>query len=139
MSDGEAASPVPDSAEITNDIQLEGWLHKRSGKNRRWQKRWFILGSDALTYYKEKDKNVAGWVNLKGTESVLNTSFINRRENCFSIIPATVGDRVFHMSAATKVCARAHAACLHTHVFTHTPGCARRRKQSSGLTCWCKL
>jgi hypothetical protein len=31
-----------------------GWLTKEAGSGRNWRKRWFILDTEYLSYYKDK-------------------------------------------------------------------------------------
>jgi hypothetical protein len=34
-----------------------GWLTKEAGSGRNWKKRWFVLDSENLAYYKDKKVN----------------------------------------------------------------------------------
>jgi hypothetical protein len=34
-----------------------GWLTKEAGSGRNWKKRWFVLDSENLSYYKDKKVN----------------------------------------------------------------------------------
>eukprot|EP01136_Pigoraptor_vietnamica_P032208 Opistho-1_new@93792 len=45
-----SARPMPDAVRI--DVRKTGYLTKLGGKNKNWKRRWFVLDTEKLAYYK---------------------------------------------------------------------------------------
>lgn len=51
----------------TDAPDMEGWLYKQGDKYKNWNKRWFVLKSNNLFYFKSpKAVRMKGIINLKG-------------------------------------------------------------------------
>jgi len=71
-----------------------GFLSKKGVKRRNWNKRWFVLRSTTMAYYKNSnDKTPKGVINLRDIRSV-ESSF--RKPFCFAI---NTRDREYFISA----------------------------------------
>jgi len=86
-------------------IRREGWLTKQGKTLRNWKRRWVVLfdagPSSYLRYYaNERKKESLGKIDLEGRSVVEDTS--SKKPYCFSIIPPSKDDRVFHLYADTE-------------------------------------
>ncbi|KAI8994983.1 hypothetical protein BDB01DRAFT_774918 [Pilobolus umbonatus] len=70
-------------AEISTLSDMDGWLYKQGDKYRTWNKRWFVLKSNNLFYFKSpKAVRMKGIINLKGYRIELDES-IHLGKYCF--------------------------------------------------------
>lgn len=79
-------SPLYQSAR-EGGVEREGWLTKRGHKVKNWKKRWFVLDSRSLAYFKaEKDAEPAGVVNLVDYARVTVPTTIGDKKRAFSFV-----------------------------------------------------
>ncbi|KAG2204699.1 hypothetical protein INT47_011995, partial [Mucor saturninus] len=70
-------------AEVSVSPDMEGWLYKQGDKYKTWNKRWFVLKSNNLFYFKSpKAVRMKGIINLKGYRIEVDES-IHPGKYCF--------------------------------------------------------
>jgi len=66
-------------------IIRKGFLTKQGGRIKTWKKRWFVLDSSKLTYYKEtQETHPLGTINLQKCEGVLEDT--TTKKFCFMVV-----------------------------------------------------
>lgn len=87
-------APVPKAAARDATIK-SGYLTKRGEGLRTWKRRWFVLRSDALTYYA-----MVGATSPKGSiafeAGVTISPFSGKKPHCFTVITAK---RTYYLAA----------------------------------------
>ena len=86
--------------EMINETTVKsGYLCKRGEKRKTWKKRWFVLRSSKLSYYKnEKEYQLLRFVDLRDIKTVASVEF-KKNENTFGIVTPK---RTYYVRANTK-------------------------------------
>ncbi|GAA5805670.1 hypothetical protein EDC94DRAFT_549804 [Helicostylum pulchrum] len=72
-------------AEVSTCPDMEGWLYKQGDKYKTWNKRWFVLKTNNLFYFKSpKAVRMKGIINLKGYRIEVDES-IHPGKYCFKV------------------------------------------------------
>ncbi|KAG2230732.1 hypothetical protein INT48_004785 [Thamnidium elegans] len=72
-------------AEVSSCPDMEGWLYKQGDKYKTWNKRWFVLKTNNLFYFKSpKAVRMKGIINLKGYRIEVDES-IHSGKYCFKV------------------------------------------------------
>ena len=84
------------------DVIMKGWLHKQdSGGFHLWKRRWFVLRSNELFYYKSpKDNGALGQIKLTPEHRIVPTDDNLSKRYSFKIEKA--GERTYFLAADDK-------------------------------------
>ncbi|KAI9266004.1 hypothetical protein BY458DRAFT_215323 [Sporodiniella umbellata] len=76
---------VPTHHEPSSVPDMEGWLYKQGDRYKNWNKRWFVLKSSNLFYFKSpKAIRMKGIINLKGYRIEVDSS-LHTGKYCFKM------------------------------------------------------
>jgi len=81
----------------------QGYLTKEGGNVRSWKKRWFILGNQTLSYYKNENQlnKILGVIQLKEVSYVENKMSIKRKKKGEMTLHVVTPNRNYYMIAET--------------------------------------
>ncbi|KAI8811527.1 hypothetical protein BJ742DRAFT_796324 [Cladochytrium replicatum] len=99
-SDGEVDRKYTVENETIQQEQIlkAGYLKKRATKRKMWHKRWFVLRTTRLAYYKnEKEYELLGVIELSDINAIAEVE-LKRKENVFGIVTR---DRNFFVCTST--------------------------------------
>eukprot|EP00033_Pygsuia_biforma_P002665 GCRY01002946.1.p1 GENE.GCRY01002946.1~~GCRY01002946.1.p1 ORF type:complete len:144 (+),score=18.79 GCRY01002946.1:151-582(+) len=81
-------------------VLKSGFLEKKGFVRKNWKKRWFVLDSEKLTYYKSQNhKTMIKSIFLKDATVKLSASAGTERPFCFEVVTK---ERIYMFSASTR-------------------------------------
>jgi len=98
----ELLTPPTPPVDVKNQVNLtvirKGYMVKQGGRIKTWKKRWFVLDSSKLTYYRDMNEiNPLGTISLQVCEGVLEDA--TTKKNCFMVVTKA---RTYKMTAPTR-------------------------------------
>ncbi|XP_054749296.1 oxysterol-binding protein 1-like [Lytechinus pictus] len=84
-------------AEAKTPENFQGWLYKWTNYIKGYQRRWFVLSNELLSYYRnqaEMSHTCRGTINLAG-------AYIDTEDSCNFVISS--GAQTFHLKASSEV------------------------------------
>ncbi|PWN43614.1 PH domain-like protein [Ceraceosorus guamensis] len=86
--------------QLRNETSVKsGYLYKRGEKRKNWKKRWFVLRSSKLCYYKnEKEYQLLRFIDIEDVHTIASIE-LKRIEHSFGIVTST---RQYYVRASSK-------------------------------------
>ncbi|EPQ32094.1 uncharacterized protein PFL1_00291 [Pseudozyma flocculosa PF-1] len=98
--DGETIEGHDTGNELLNETTVKsGYLAKRGEKRKTWKKRWFVLRSSKLAYYKnDKEYQLLRFIDVGDIKTVASVE-LKKNENTFGIVTPK---RTFYVKASSR-------------------------------------